>query len=320
MVAEPDKKPKAIAIVEAMQAAARSRKKTAPEPEPPEEEPVEPTQLQLPFPWGEEVRGAPNILLRSAIFAVVRPGQRRWYKQEQICSLDGYTIIYTGEQLDQGDLDIWQQAVHLCKHDLGNYVLCSKKRLLRDLGRSDGKENKLWLMRGLDRLVAASAKLIDTCAGTREDPRSLNENMLGYMMDGDRLMLRVSAKWAAFFIRDSYTLIDWQRRLAIPTRSQLTKWLHDFYSSHAAPYPMKVETVRDLCGSKTTDINRFRANLREALDELADEQIGLLTSWNIDQKSDLVTVQKNASSAQNRHLLRRITSVKAKRRNQSVGG
>ena len=312
MVAEPDKKPKAIAIVEAMQAAARSRKKTAPEP--PTEEPIEPTQLQLPFPWGDEVRGAPNILIRSAIFAVVRPGQRRWYKQEQICSLDGYTIIYTGEQLDQGDLDIWQQAVHLCKHDLGKFVACSKKRLLRDLGRSNGRENKLWLLRGLDRLVATSAKLIDISTGTKEDPRALNENMLGYMMDGDRLMLRVSEKWANFFIRDAYTLIDWQRRLAIPTRSQLTKWLHDFYSSHAKPFEMKVETLRELCGSKTTDINRFRANLRDALGELADEQIGLLTSWQIDAKSDLVTVQKNASPAQNRHLLRRIAAAKAPKR------
>ena len=310
-------KPKAIAIVEAIQAAARSRKKVEPVKPPP----AEPTQLQLPFPWGEEVRGAPNILIRSAIFAVVRPGQRRWYKQEQIGALDGYTIIYTGEQLDQGDLDIWQQAVHLCKHDLGNYVACSKKQLLRDLGRIDGRENKLWLMRGLDRLVATSAKLVDTNACSKEDAPTLNENMLGYMMDGDRLMLRVSVKWANFFIRDAYTLIDWQRRLAIPTRSQLTKWLHDFYSSHADPFRMKVETLRDLCGSKTTDINRFRANLREALDELVDEKIGLLTSWSIDPKTDLVTVQKNASPTQNRHLLRRITTAaKAPKKTPIYGG
>lgn len=272
--------------------------------------PPEPEQLQLPFPWGDEVRGAPNILIRSALFAVVRPGQRRWFKHEQICSLDGYTIIYTGEQLDQGDLDIWQQAIHLCKHDLGNYVPCSKKQFLRDLGRSDGRENKLWLLRGLKRLVAASAELIDTKSGSAEDPTELNDNMLGYAMKGDKLALRVNPKWAAFFIRDSYTLIDWHRRLAIPTRSQLTKWLHDFYSSHAEPFPMKVETLRDLCGSKTTDISRYRANLREALSELAEEQIGLLSEWQIDSRSDLVIVRKKSSPSQNRHLLRRITRAK----------
>lgn len=297
--------PAILAKVQEMQAKAKIKKASEPvaKIEPPQ-------QLQLPFPWGEEVRGAPNILIRSALFAVVRPGQRRWFKHEQICSLDGYTIIYTGEQLDQGDLDIWQQAIHLCKHDLGNDVLCSKKQLLRDLGRSDGKENKLWLMRGLDRLVAASAKLIDTTVGTSEDPCTMNESMLGYAMKGDRLYLRVSAKWAAFFIRDSYTLIDWQRRLAIPTRSQLTKWLHDFYSSHADPFPMKVETLRDLCGSKTTDVNRFRANLREALAELSEDQIGLLSEWRIDARNDLVIVRKNASPTQNRHLLRRVAHAK----------
>lgn len=307
--------PAILAKVQAMQAKANRKKASEPAAVP--VEPVEPPQqLQLPFPWGDEVRGAPNILIRSALFAVVRPGQRRWFKHEQVCSLDGYTIVYTGEQLDQGDLDIWQQAVHLCKHDLGNYVPCSKKQLLRDLGRSDGRENKLWLLRGLKRLVAASAELIDTKSGTAEDPTELNDNMLGYAMKGDKLSLRVNPRWAAFFIRDSYTLIDWQRRLAIPTRSQLAKWLHDFYSSHADPYPMKVETLRDLCGSKTTDINRFRANLREALDELAEEQIGLLSEWRVDARSDLVIVRKHASPTQNRHLLRRV--ARAKRASKSV--
>lgn len=264
-------------------------------------------QLSLPFPWGEEVRGTPNILIRSALYAVVRPGQRRWFKQEQICSLDGYTIIYAGEQLDQGDLDIWNQVVHLCQHDLGGYVLCSKKQLLRNLDRGEGKENKLWLMRGLDRLVAASVKLIDMTAGTKEDPRVINENMLGYMMDGDKLLLRASEKWATLYIRDSYTLIDWQRRLAIPPRSQLTKWLHAFYSSHAKPFPMKVETFRDLCGCKTTDIHRFRANLREALTELTEPHVELLSDWEIDPQNDLVIVRKNPSPSQIRHLSRQVS-------------
>ncbi len=267
------------------------------------EQKIEPQQMSLPFPWGEEMRGVPNILIRCAIFAVVRAGQRRSFKQEQIYSLDGYTIIYTGEQLDQGDLDIWQQAIHLCQRTLGDFVPCSKKQLLRALDRGEGKENKLWLTRGLDRLVAASAKLIDTRAGSKEDPRQFNDNLLGYKMDGDRLLLRVSKDWATFFLREAYTLIDWERRLSLPPRSQLAKWLHDFYSSHADPFPMKAETLRDLCGCKTTDIHRFRANLRAALEELRG--VGLLSEWRINPRNDLVIVKKNASRSQNRYLVRR---------------
>lgn len=153
--------------------------------------PVKPQQLALPFPWGNEVRGIPNILIRTAIFGVVRPGQRRWMKGEEVFSMDGYRVNYTGEQLDQGDLDIMEQGIHVCRHALGEWVPCSKKQLLRALKRGEGKENKLWLLRGLDRLVAASVKLTDKRAGTTEDPRGFNDNMLGYKMDGDQLMLRI---------------------------------------------------------------------------------------------------------------------------------
>lgn len=278
---------------------------------------AEQKQLSLPFQWGEGVRGTPNILIRGALFSVVRSGQRSWLKQEQIFCAGGYTIIYSGEQLDQGDLDIWQQTIHLCKHSLGEFVTCSKKQLLRALGRSEGKENKRWLMRGLDRLVAGSAKLIDMRAGTNEDPRQFNDNLLGYSMAGDRLLLRVSREWAIFFLRDSYTLIDWERRLSLPARAQLARWLHDFYSSHASPFPYRVQTLRQICGSKTSDLHRFRESLKEALEWLI--KVGLLSDWTVDQH-DLVTVKKNASLSQNRHLLRQVTGGRAGSSGGRAGG
>ena len=36
-------------------------------------------------------------------------------RKELIAAQDGITIRYTGEQLDQADLDVWEQALHLAR-------------------------------------------------------------------------------------------------------------------------------------------------------------------------------------------------------------
>lgn len=285
----------AVALCEAMVKRARERMSKAVEPPAIDEEQK---QLSVPVPWNEEARGTPNILIRGALFGIVRTGKRDMCKQQQIYCSKNYEIIYTGERLDQGDLDIWQLAAHLCQRNLGEFVATSRKKILHALGRSDGKENKLWLMRGLDRLVAGSVKLVAMRSSTstapdpdwpRGEPRQFNDNLLGYMIDGDVLFLRVSREWAIFFMPDMYTLIDWDRRLSLPVRAQLARWLHDYYSTHKSPFPYKVPTIRQMCGSKTSDLHRFREALKEALNLL--EKAGLLSDWAID-KGDLVTVKK----------------------------
>jgi hypothetical protein len=76
--------------------------------------------IQLPL-WPEPVRGAPNSFLRSALFAAIQGKTRTGLKKQLLGSLQGLTVRYTGEQLDQSDLDVWEQAVHLARsHPLGN--------------------------------------------------------------------------------------------------------------------------------------------------------------------------------------------------------
>src|ERR1700745_1270777 len=76
--------------------------------------------IQLPL-WPEPVRGAPNSFLRSALFEAIQGKTRTRLKKQILGSLQGVTVRYTGEQLDQSDLDAWEQAVHLARcHPLGN--------------------------------------------------------------------------------------------------------------------------------------------------------------------------------------------------------
>jgi hypothetical protein len=96
-----------------------------------------------------------------------------------------------------------------------------------------------------------------------------------------------------------YSQVDWGQRQALT--NNLSKWLHGFYSSHAKPYPYKVSTIKDLCGSTSKDLRDFRRMLKTALADLVT--VGMLVDWSIDAK-DLVTVQKVPTFSQRLHLER----------------
>ena len=56
---------------------------------------------------------APNSCLQSALFGLIEKGTRKYVKQQKVASLNGIEIWYTGEQLDQSDLDVFLHAIHL---------------------------------------------------------------------------------------------------------------------------------------------------------------------------------------------------------------
>jgi hypothetical protein len=136
--------------------------------------------------------------------------------------------------------------------------------------------------------------------------RTYEDNLIGWGEDEatGQMFIRVNRDLVKFFERDQYTLVDFQRRLSI--NSQLGRWLHDYYSTHAKPYTIKVKTIRDLCGSETIELFHFRAELRKSLDELI--QVGLLTNWEI-SGNDLINIQKCPSASQGRHLIRKVVKA-----------
>ena len=69
--------------------------------------------IHLPV-WPEAKRGAPNAVLRGALFAAVHKN-RRYMDRELLAAQSGITIRFTGKQLDQADLDVWEQALHLAR-------------------------------------------------------------------------------------------------------------------------------------------------------------------------------------------------------------
>lgn len=257
----------------------------------------------IPFPiqWGNDVRAMPDICLRSALFGVIKPGRRRYLKDELLAAQDGYEVRYTGERLDQADSDLFQQILHSAQqYPLGARVPIRLYSVLKAIGRCTGKSDYQWANSSLIRQRANAVMLKHGkrlyCGGLLDE----------WMVDEatGEAWARLNPTISQFFQRDCYTLIDFQRRLSI--QSQLGRWLHDYYSTHAKPYPVKVATLRALCGSEAGELRKFRQELRKALSELV--QASLLTAWEIDT-DDLVHVTKHPSPSQGRHLVREITKV-----------
>ena len=252
--------------------------------------------IQLPL-WPEAKRAAPNAVLRAALFAAIQgKGRQYMLRKELIATQDGVTIRYTGGQLDQADLDVWEQALHLARTQvLGMKCHFTEKGFLKALGRQTGKSDREWLRYAFARLTATAVEISD-------GRRTYGGNLMNFYRDEDtgRTALEINPKLARFFGRSQWTQIDWGQRQQLRGKP-LALWLHGFYASHAAPYPLTVAYLHKLSGSQTKQVWKFKQNLTKALRDLQDA--GAIKAFEI--RDDLVHVWTIPSPSQQKHLASR---------------
>ena len=251
--------------------------------------------VQLPL-WPEPVRGTPNSFLRSALFAAIQGKGRKHLKRQLLASTQGGTLRFTGQQFDQSDLDVWEQAIHLAHyHPIGNVCYFTGYAFLKALGRNTGNAEYQWLDEAIERLVAC-AVIIQT--GDQE----YVGNLIGSCVRDKatrRYKLTLNPDTIKLYGWKDWTAIDREQRQALRGKP-LALWLHGFYSTHAKPYPIKVETLRTLSGSGTKRLSKFKENLKSALRDL--ETVASIKST-ID--GDLVIVERVPTRSQQRHLTRK---------------
>ena len=251
--------------------------------------------IQLPL-WPEAKRGAPNAALRSALFAAIQGKGRRYLEGELLAAQDGITIRYTGARLDQSDLDVWEQALHLARTQaLGSRCYFTAHGFLRALGRRTSGTDQEWLKSVFRRLTATAVELSD-------GRLTYGGSLMEFYRDEEtgRTVLEINPKLAPFFGWTQWTQIDWAQRQQLRGKP-LALWLHGFYASHAAPYPLTVAYLHKLCGSQTKRLRKFKENLGRALWDL--QATGAIKAWEI--VGDLVRVQTVPSPSQRKHLAAR---------------
>ena len=253
--------------------------------------------VQLPL-WPESVRGVPNSILRSALFGAIKRGRRAYQQGVHKASVDGVLIIHTGPTLDQSDLDVWEQCLHLARTGgLGCRIQFAAHSFLKSLGKNTSGANHEWLKNAFRRLASSVVEVKDGKRayfgpmihhGTRDD-------------ETGQYAIEINPAIAALYGTDGWSQVEWEQRHALK-RQPLALWLHGFYTTHAKPYPMKVETLHRLSGSENNQLAGFRRELREAI-----EKLEAVTDWKLEiDATDLVHSDKKPTLSQARHLIRKI--------------
>jgi hypothetical protein len=239
--------------------------------------------VQLPL-WPEPKRGAPNSFIRSALFAAIHSKDRQFFKETVLASQDGIEIRYTGEQLNQADLDVWETIVHLAREQpLGTVASFTAHGLLKAMGMPTGNSQHKQLHSTLLRLTACAVEVTHegkTYFGPLIKSGAKDEVTRHYGIELNKGIIKL-------FGENQWTALDWKQRQEL--RGQpLAQALHAFYSSHRDPFAVKLATLQAYTGSRNKQPASFKRQVRAALAQLVD--VGFLASFEI--TDDLVNVRR----------------------------
>lgn len=243
--------------------------------------------VQLPL-WPEPKRGAPNSFIRSALFAAIQGKDRQFLKEAVLASQDGIVIKYTGEQLNQSDLDVWETIVHLARDQpLGTTASFTAHSLLKAMGMPTGNSQHKQLHSTLLRLTACAVEVTHenkTYFGPLIKSGAKDDVSRHYGIELNKGIIKL-------FGENQWTALDWKQRQEL--RGQpLAQALHAFYSSHREPFAVKLETLQAYTGSRNKQVASFKRQVRTALKELV--AAGFLSDFSIE--GDMVAVRRVQSA------------------------
>ena len=269
------------------------------EPEPPSSAKI----IQFPL-FPEATRPVSNDMARIALFSCIQGKDRRFIKDALLATVDGVEIRFTGEQLNQDDHDLLMQLIFMAREKpVGAWVTMPAHTILKALGRQVGGKQHRDLRTDIFRLAAGTVSI----RIARDRIEVTGHHLLAKAAqheDSRYWVYRLDPDLAFLYGGESYTLIDWDKRLNLKGKD-LARWLQLYLATHAKPFPVKVDTLRELSGSRTKALRSFRGQLRLALDALISNHD--IEQWWIAQQTDLVTVERGeaVTASQRRHIGRR---------------
>jgi hypothetical protein len=212
----------------------------------------------------EEKRAIPNCFLRGALFGMVRKGRRAMIDDEPVFSMSQYEVRFTGKELDQNDLEVWDTLIYLAKnrqteHELRLtiYDLCQTLRLKYTNTSRDAV---------IERVKRLKIGTVDI---RNKNGKSYFGSLIddGYVdINGDgKLVVRFNKRLAPLFT-DDYTYISADIRHLLGG-NQLARWLYNFYESHEDPIPFDISFIHKLCRSES-ELKGFKQKLKISLENV----------------------------------------------------
>jgi len=233
------------------------------------------------------MRAAPSAILRSSLFGLIHRGEREYCNDESVAAWKGSSICYTGKRLDQYDLDVWMQAIHLGQQqETGNVIHFTTRGFLKSMGRKCSGYSINILFESLKRMVACAVTInVDGISYTG----SLVE-MFAHDKQSNRYVVRLNPELCQVF-DTGHTRISWETRLELPLG--LSRWLHGYILSHQAtknaPHRITVKSLCTLTGSSAAALKKFREMLRRSMTAL--EKAHVVQKWCITDSDALEFVR-----------------------------
>jgi len=242
---------------------------------------LEPSPSFLPD-WPETMRAIPNEIIRSALFnARNRKKPRMYLKDVDIVVIGDGQITYRGEELRQDDELVWIHLLHLAKkRQLGECIEFTPYSFVKEIGWPISGQSYVRLRTCLSRMQATAINLVSNRLGIGISVSLIHE--FKWAEENSRILKKwqvwISPKMQSLFSDRCYTMLDWEKHKNLPRG--VASRLHGYWASHREPYPIKVESLKKLCGLEIKD-KHFKEILVEALRLL--ESIGFLKGWNFEK-------------------------------------
>ncbi|WP_338109723.1 MULTISPECIES: plasmid replication initiator TrfA [Pseudomonas] len=259
--------------------------------------------------WPDEVRGVPNVTLRSALFGSSRSASNAFLQRAEIYTQRPTQMRYTGPRLDQGDLDVWITLLHIARQkQMGKSFKTSAYELLKLQGKTDAGSNRKTLYKRLFRLAAGTLEISAKC-------HSYTGGLIDSIHRNDqeqKLVITLNLELSNLFGPNDFTHIDWSVRRALNSKP-LAQWLHGYFSTHAEPYPVSIGTLMMMASSINSSASSREQNLRRALDALKDASNLHGQTFSYEISSGNVYVTKTPTSSQARHIARKASGYESKK-------
>lgn len=237
---------------------------------------LRPAQLEM---WPEAFRAQPNESARSALFTV-RRGPRRYVEDESLVVLGDGELKYRGQELRTDDEDVWLQILHVARlKNLEEWVEFSPYTILKAL---DWPTNGTYYKRLKTHLTRMQATALQF--NSKRLAQTVSVSLIRrfeFESEGKPL-----EKWRVWIEREMrqlfgshyYTQVEWELR---KTLTPIAKRLMDYFGSHKEPLPVKLDKLREMCGSETEAGWKWKQVVTRSLKDLVDA--GFLSTFDIDR-------------------------------------
>ncbi|MBX9840088.1 MAG: RepB family plasmid replication initiator protein [Silvanigrellaceae bacterium] len=243
----------------------------------------------------DESRVIPNVFLRSSLFGIVKKGKREFLKNKSVFSFSQYEILYTGEELDQLDLIVWDSLVYLFKYKNKEKETENISTTLYEICNIAGynPQGNIYkqIFERIKRLNCANVEI------KFNKKKYVGNLLLGFFHDENKnsYSVKMNKNLINIFSNNKdYTYINSKVRDELG-QNQLAIWLFHFYESHLEPISFTLEYLKELSGSGTSQ-KEFNRMIKNSLKSLKNIYTKYGLKFHFDIKKNELSIDKKDTS------------------------